>query len=113
MSGIARKHRTVSLKKRGQALVRQLEEQDRRAAEERTRQMDELYGPKGEKGGRCNRTACQRPLKGSSNWSMRNFMVEGGRLYYCDPCAEDFTAWDKRSGDPIRCEIIEADRVDP
>lgn len=62
---------------------------------------------KGEKDGNCNRTACQRPLRGRKQWYMDGNFTGGPRVYYCDDCARDFTRWDMRSGDPIRCTLDE------
>lgn len=64
---------------------------------------------KGEKDGHCNRTACQAPLKGEPQWFMRSPFTDGSRLHYCEVCARDFNDWDRRSGDPIRCEQVEDD----
>lgn len=65
--------------------------------------MSELKADKGKRDGSCNRTACQAPLKGRPQWYMRESAIHEGRLYYCDACARDFNAWDRRSGDPKRC----------
>lgn len=60
----------------------------------------EIHPDKGKENGRCNRTACQRPLKDELE---HQFMDGGGpRLYYCSYCALEFDRWDYRSGDRVR-----------
>ncbi|MEE7490663.1 hypothetical protein SAMN02799622_01841 [Methylobacterium sp. UNC378MF] len=61
---------------------------------------------KGLRDGSCNRTACQAPLKGERQWTMDDFMVVGGKLYYCHRCARDFNAWDRQIGVPLRCTPV-------
>lgn len=59
---------------------------------------------KGLKDGHCNRSGCLRPLAGQPQFTMSDFeFFTDARLFYCKPCAIDFTAWDKVAGDPIRC----------
>jgi hypothetical protein len=59
---------------------------------------------KGLKDGHCNRSGCLRPLEGQPQFTMTDFeFFTDARLFYCKVCADDFTAWDRRSGDPIRC----------
>jgi hypothetical protein len=68
---------------------------------------------KGLRDGSCNRTACQRPLKGQTQYSMRNHMVENGKFYYCEDCAASFTHWDHidRPGEPVRCTLVTEDEA--
>ena len=68
---------------------------------------DGLMPDKGKKDGSCNRTACQRPLRGKRQYYMRDYMVQDGRLYYCEPCEREFTRWDRidRPGEELRCTL--------
>lgn len=69
----------------------------------------QLNPDKGQKDGSCNRTACQAPLAGRPQYYMRDYGTTDGRLYYCEPCAIDFTHWDRidRPGQPFRCTFDE------
>lgn len=63
----------------------------------------ELHPDKGKENGRCNRTACQRPLADESEHQFMDGLFTGGpRLFYCGYCALEFDMWDYRSGDPVR-----------
>ena len=68
-----------------------------------------LNADKGKKDGSCNRTACQAPLAGRRQYYMRDHMTTDGRLYYCEPCAIDFTHWDRidSPNQPYRCTFDE------
>ena len=67
---------------------------------------------KGRQDGSCNRTACQMPLKGKTQFFMRDYLVEGGRLHYCADCARLFDESDRQFGDPRRCtELTEENRA--
>lgn len=61
---------------------------------------------KGKRDGRCNRTACQRPLAGKPQFYMDGIFTAGPRLYYCGDCEHEFTKWDRidRPGEPLRCK---------
>jgi len=71
----------------------------------------EIKPGKGKRDGNCNRTACQAPLEGEEQWTMRDHetLVEGKRLYYCGICARDFNNHDVRMGWEPRCTL----EVDP
>lgn len=62
---------------------------------------------KGMKDGSCNRTACQRPLKGRVQYYMTTPFTAGEKLYYCRDCADSFAHWDRidRPGEPLRCTL--------
>ena len=64
--------------------------------------MTTLQPDKGQKDGSCNRTACQRPLKGHPQWTMRDHMT-GGKLYYCQSCAFKFNDYDDSIRVSRRC----------
>jgi uncharacterized ParB-like nuclease family protein len=51
---------------------------------------------KGHKDGSCNVTACQAPLAGTMQGWMVNYVVQDGRLYYCERCCHRFNEWDDR-----------------
>jgi hypothetical protein len=66
-----------------------------------------LHPLKGKKDGRCNRTACQKPLAGKTQFFRREHGYDDLKLYYCATCALDFNAYDHRMGWPPRCERVE------
>lgn len=49
---------------------------------------------KGQKDGSCNVTACQAPLAGTMQGWMVDYMVQNGRLYYCERCSRRFNEYD-------------------
>jgi hypothetical protein len=61
---------------------------------------------KGQKDGSCNRGACQLPLAGRQQWTMKDH-VTGGKLYYCADCAHKFNESDREFGEPLRCTMEE------
>lgn len=61
---------------------------------------------KGQRDGSCNRTACQVPLKGQTQFWMKNYGTEGGRLHYCADCADKFDQADRDMGQPRRCTLL-------
>ena len=65
-----------------------------------------LMPDKGLKDGSCNRTACQLPLRGQEQWTMKDHMT-GGKLYYCADCAMKFHEADRQFGEPLRCSLVE------
>lgn len=67
----------------------------------------EIKPGKGKRDGNCNRTACQVPLEGHQQWTMRDHEtnVEGKRLYYCGECASMFNAFDLSQGYEPRCRL--------
>jgi len=67
----------------------------------------EIKPGKGKRDGNCNRTACQVPLEGCEQWTMRDHEtnVEGKRLYYCGECARMFNDFDMRQGYEPRCRL--------
>lgn len=62
---------------------------------------------KGLKDGHCNRRACQAPLAGQRQSSMRDHetFTADGRLYYCAPCTHLFNEADRQfqRDNPPRC----------
>lgn len=75
------------------------------------------YPDKGDKDGRCNFTACQRPIGANPllseprpQYIMRPPFVhfESG-VFYCEPCALDCIAFDERVGDRVRMSLFEED----
>lgn len=66
---------------------------------------------KGLRDGSCNRTACQDVLAGQPRWSMVDYAVKDGRLYYCATCARDFNMDNRRHREPERCAIREGDET--
>ncbi|ARQ95418.1 hypothetical protein [Bradyrhizobium phage BDU-MI-1] len=63
---------------------------------------------KGLKNGHCNRSGCLAPLEGQPHWWMIDHETfTDARLYYCQVCADQFTAWDRHIGAPIRCTLEE------
>ena len=73
----------------------------------RKRNVKEGYPEtKGLKDGHCNRSGCLRPLAGKIQYTMTDHETfTNEKLYYCSPCAEDFTKWDEHIKAPIRCTI--------
>ena len=63
---------------------------------------------KGIRDGSCNRTACQRPLKGRTQYVMTTPYTAGEKLYYCADCADLFAYWDRidRPNEPPRCALV-------
>ncbi len=53
---------------------------------------------KGQRDGSCNRTHCQLPLKGKSQW-----VIVGGDFHYCEKCADKFREVDRSNNRPFRC----------
>lgn len=71
-----------------------------------------LFANKGEKDGRCNRTACQARIgnhpelpKPAQQWVMRFPFTAGDELFYCSDCARLFLADDRRSGRDPRVSL--------
>jgi len=62
---------------------------------------------KGLKDGSCNVTACQLPLLGMPQWTMKSHGFGGtdGKLYYCESCAMKFHEADRQFRDPLRCTL--------
>lgn len=62
---------------------------------------------KGQRDGSCNRTACQRDLKGMAQYYMRGDLDKSKRVYYCGECAEMFSESDRRyqPNQPLRCTL--------
>jgi hypothetical protein len=73
----------------------------------RARNLKEGYPEdKGLKNGHCNRSGCLAPLTGRLHYWMRDHETfTDAKLYYCEPCAEQFTRWDKHIGAMIRCTL--------
>jgi hypothetical protein len=73
----------------------------------RRRNLQENYPEdKGLKNGHCNRSGCLAPLEGQPHWWMTDHETfTDARLYYCQACANQFTAWDKQIKAPIRCTL--------
>jgi hypothetical protein len=69
-----------------------------------------LHPDKGKLNGRCNRTACQRPLSTANRNQWYRTEYDGTKLYYCGVCARDFNLYDMQTGWPPRCtEVVEED----
>ncbi|MGX9944917.1 hypothetical protein ACTG4Q_20865 [Bradyrhizobium denitrificans] len=73
----------------------------------RARNLKEGYPEdKGLRNGHCNRSGCLAPLTGRPHYWMRDHETfTDAKLYYCEPCADQFTRWDKHIGAPIRCTL--------
>jgi hypothetical protein len=80
---------------------------DKKSGEEYNGYVHAPKADKGQKDGSCNRTACQAPLKGEPQYYMRADFNPNGRVYYCEVCADLFTASDRRfnPGEPPRCTL--------
>jgi hypothetical protein len=76
----------------------------------RKRNLKEGYPEdKGLMNGHCNRSGCLAPLSGQPHWWMTDHETfTDARLYYCEACANQFTAWDKQIKAPIRCTLEES-----
>lgn len=67
---------------------------------------------KGQKNGRCNRTACQRRIgahpeldQPTQQWVMRASLTAGDQLFYCSACARLFLESDERFGASPRVSL--------
>lgn len=91
-------------RERRQEEARQLAMTDFERAKRASNVRSGYLPTKGLKDGHCNRYACQAPLKGKPQYSMKDFETStDNRLYYCQKCAVMFAREDERMGHPMRC----------